>query len=314
MGIGSPRHAPPAAGAGSTRRSCARSSWTPRRRSRRSSSGPSPKRRARSARTTAACCGRCAARGYRRVFTSDRGTADADALPAGAQQRRARRRRRPARPDRPSSTAARLGPAREAGGEAVALTDAKPRVALRPITDADVAGGRRVPARAPQRPTFPPHAWARALDLPWDVERPNSGFMLLEGERVVGANIAFYSSGRSTAASSGSAISARGASCEEHRFHSLRLVKALLAQDGYHFTDLSPSGNVVGRQREARLLRTWTRRRRSSRTCRGPRCRAASISAPTPRVIERTLSGRDLEIYRDHAATAAARQVAAAPR
>ena len=32
----------------------------------------------------------------------------------------------------------------------------------------------------------------------------------------------------------------------EHRFHALRLLKALLAQDGYHFTDLSPSGNVVG--------------------------------------------------------------------
>ena len=31
-----------------------------------------------------------------------------------------------------------------------------------------------------------------------------------------------------------------------YRLHGLRLLKAVLRQEGYHFTDLSPSGNVVG--------------------------------------------------------------------
>ena len=63
---------------------------------------------------------------------------------------------------------------------------------------------------------------------------------------IVGAHLAFYSE---------RVIDGRlerfcnlGAWCvlPEHRFHALRLLKALLAQDGYHFTDLSPSGNVIG--------------------------------------------------------------------
>ena len=87
--------------------------------------------------------------------------------------------------------------------------------------------------------------WARAADAPWEVESPNAGFMLLDGDEVVGAQLAFYSE---------RSIDGRrerfcnlGAWCvlPEYRFHSLRLLKAALGQQGYHFTDLSPSGNVV---------------------------------------------------------------------
>ena len=44
-----------------------------------------------------------------------------------------------------------------------------------------------------------------------------------------------------------SAISAISALCviESRRAHAIRLVRAILRQPGYHFTDLSPSGNVV---------------------------------------------------------------------
>ena len=94
--------------------------------------------------------------------------------------------------------------------------------------------------------SVPPAAWARALDVPWSVDRPNAGFMLVAGDAVVGVQLAFYSErivdGRAER------FCNLGAWCvlEEHRFHAMRLLKALLAQDGYHFTDLSPSGNVVG--------------------------------------------------------------------
>ena len=70
--------------------------------------------------------------------------------------------------------------------------------------------------------------------------------MLLDADgAIVGAHLAFYSEreidGRAERFCNLGAFCVR----EEHRFHSLRLLKALLAQDGYHFTDLSPSGNVV---------------------------------------------------------------------
>ena len=70
--------------------------------------------------------------------------------------------------------------------------------------------------------------------------------MLLDGDAVVGAHLAFYS--ERTIAGRRERFCNLGAWCvlPDYRFHALRLLKALLAQDGYHFTDLSPSGNVVG--------------------------------------------------------------------
>ena len=83
------------------------------------------------------------------------------------------------------------------------------------------------------------------MSVPWKVEAPNHGFMLRDGQRVVGAYLAFYS--ERVVAGQVEQFCNLGAWCvlPDFRFHSLRLLKALLAQDGYHFTDLSPSGSVV---------------------------------------------------------------------
>ena len=133
--------------------------------------------------------------------------------------------------------------------------------------------------------------------------------MLLDADgEIVGAHLAFYSERE---------IDGRrerfcnlGAFCvlEEHRFHSLRLLKALLAQDGYTFTDLSPSGNVVelNRRLEFRSLDTavalvpnlpWPSRPRRD------------VVTSDPAVIERTLTGEQLALYRDHKDAAAGRHI-----
>ena len=124
-------------------------------------------------------------------------------------------------------------------------TTSRTRVELRPITAADTAAvGRFLHEHLNSR--VPAEAWARATRVPWSVESPNAGFMLLDGDAVVGAHLAYYSEreigGRSER------FCDLGAFCvlPDHRFHSLRLLKALLAQDGYHFTDLSPSGTGGG--------------------------------------------------------------------
>jgi hypothetical protein len=183
-------------------------------------------------------------------------------------------------------------------------------VRVTPITGADVnAVADFLHRELNQR--VPADAWVRAVNVPWRVTSgaaaPNHGFMLRtdDGE-VVGAYLAFYSE---------RAIEGRvepfcnlGAWCvrEEHRFHSLRLLKALLAQDGYHFTDLSPSGNVVpiNSRLKFEFLDTTT---------------ALVPNLPWPglpgkvtsnrAVIERTLQGRDRQIYDDHKNTAAAKHV-----
>ncbi|WP_244480412.1 hypothetical protein [Rhizobium sp. Root1220] len=92
---------------------------------------------------------------------------------------------------------------------------------------------------------------------------------------------------------------------EDYRSYGLRLLKALLDQQGYTFTDLSPSGNVVPLNKRlnfqqldtaAALVLNWPL----------PRWGTGIRIASDPEVIESCLQGRDLEIYRDHARATAA--------
>jgi hypothetical protein len=150
--------------------------------------------------------------------------------------------------------------------------------------------------------------WAAAIAPSWAGDQPNHGFLLRVGERVVGAYLAFYSEREIEGRPERFCNLAAWCVLDEYRSFSLRLLNALLAQKGYHFTDLSPSGNVIAlnvRLKFSHLdvatalvlnlpwpLWSW---------------RVRVISEPQE--IERTLRGRDLEIYRDHARAAAARHV-----
>jgi hypothetical protein len=150
--------------------------------------------------------------------------------------------------------------------------------------------------------------WAHAVEVPWAVQAPNAGFMLLDRDLVVGVQLAFYSErmirGRRER------FCNLGAWCvlPRYRFHSLRLLKAALAQDDYHFTDLSPSGNVVGIN--ARLsFRSLDTTTALVPNLPWPTRPARDVVSSDPELIERTLVGPDLGLYRDHAGTAAARHL-----
>jgi hypothetical protein len=152
-------------------------------------------------------------------------------------------------------------------------------------------------------------AWERALQVPWKVSAPNHGFLLRDSDgKVVGAYLAFYS--ERTIDGRLRRFCNLGAWCvlPEHRFHSLKLLKALLAQQDYDFTDLSPSGNVV--PMNTRLGFAFL----DTATAIAPNLPWPSLPgggrvSADPAVIENTLTGDDLQIYRDHAGTAAARHV-----
>jgi hypothetical protein len=183
-------------------------------------------------------------------------------------------------------------------------TASKTAVELRPIGPRDVpAVAEFLHAHLNERVSA--EAWARAVDVPWHVEAPNAGFMLLDGDAVVGAHLAFYS--ERTVDGRPERFCNLGAWCvlPDHRFHALRLLKALLAQDGYHFTDLSPSGSVVGLNERLgfRFLDTTT-----TVVPNLPWPGRGRISCD-PALIERTLTGAELQLYRDHARAAAARHV-----
>jgi hypothetical protein len=177
-------------------------------------------------------------------------------------------------------------------------------VELTPIADADVPAAAQF-LHAHLNTRVPASAWAGAMSVPWKVQAPNHGFMLTDGQRVVGVHLAFYS--ERTAGGRVNRFCNLGAWCvlPDFRFHSVRLLKALLAQDGYHFTDLSPSGNVVplNTRLKFRSLDTATALVPSLPWPTVPR--RTRISAD-PGVIEAALAGAELELYRDHAQAAAA--------
>lgn len=153
-------------------------------------------------------------------------------------------------------------------------------------------------------PKVPPGAWARGLDVPWSVEAPNHGFFLRDPEhQVVGAYLAYYS--RRVVAGELVDVCNLGAWCvsEEYRFAGLRLLTALLGQPGYHFTDLSPSGNVVPLNRKMKFVELDTSADLVPHLPRACRCR---VSFSTSRLDE-VLGGRDRQVWADHRRAAAAR-------
>jgi hypothetical protein len=143
--------------------------------------------------------------------------------------------------------------------------------------------------------------WARCCSaVPWKVDAPNHGFLLRDGQRVVGACVAFYS--ERLVAGQVERFCNVGAWCvlPAYRFHSIRLLTALLAQEGYHFTGLSANAAVLGifARHKFRSLDTsaalipnlpW------------PTVPGRTRISADPDVIDRTLAGTELQIYRDHA-------------
>jgi len=150
-----------------------------------------------------------------------------------------------------------------------------------------------------------PASWAQAIRPGWQSEAPNHGFMLLSGGHIVGAHVAFYSQRIVDGQNEKFCNLAAWCVLDTYRAHGLRLLKALLDQPGYSFTDLSPSGNVVPLNRRLKFQALNT-------------AAALAVNLPWPRwgsgvrivdhpaLMQTYLSGRDLEIYRDHVSAPAA--------
>lgn len=170
-------------------------------------------------------------------------------------------------------------------------------VEVTPIMDADVAAvvdflhanhNDRVP-------------WAQACSAaPWKADAPNHGFMLRDGRRIVGTLLALYS--ERLVAGRVERICNMGSWCvlPDYRSRSISLLNALLKQDGYNFTTLSPA---EGPQE----VLAWLKFRHLDTSAvlvpnlPWPVLPGRTSISADPSVITRTLAGSDLKVYRDHA-------------
>lgn len=153
-----------------------------------------------------------------------------------------------------------------------------------------------------------PDRWAKALAVPWDVEQPNHGFFLRDDDVVVGAYLAYYSQQQ---------VNGRpeqfcnlGAWCvlDGHRHLGLRLLTRLLAQEGYHFTDFSPSGNVIELNRRLKFVDLDTTTELIANTPLSTRRGAVRVTSDTDALLG-TLSADELALYRDHRRAPAAKHL-----
>ncbi|CAM5401648.1 hypothetical protein [Leifsonia shinshuensis] len=150
--------------------------------------------------------------------------------------------------------------------------------------------------------------WLRLLLPPWDDgSAPNHGFQLVAGEGIVGVYAAVYS--RRELEGQVRDVCNLAAFCvlEEHRAHSVRLIRALLGQRGYVFTDFSPSGNVVAMNERLGFRHLETSGRLALNLPHGPVPGVRVTDDPA--ALSRRLEGTDAEVYRDHRGAGAARHL-----
>jgi len=144
--------------------------------------------------------------------------------------------------------------------------------------------------------------WARAIDVPWSAEL---GYMLVDGDAVVGAQLAWRS--ERTVAGRTERFCNLGSWCvlPEYRGHSLRLLRAALADRDCSYTDLSPRPEVV------RINERLGFRHLDTAAVLMPNLPwpARGAVSSDPAVLEATLTGDALRRYRDHVAAEPARHV-----
>ncbi|NMN99844.1 hypothetical protein HH308_01275 [Gordonia sp. TBRC 11910] len=178
-------------------------------------------------------------------------------------------------------------------------------VELVPITDADIGAVAQF-LHVNHNPGVP---WERACSqAPWTADAPNRGFMIRDGQRVVGTLLALYS--ERLIAGRTERFCNLGSWCvlPDYRSRSILLLKSMLAQADYHFTVLSPDDGPqeILAWHKFRFLDTsaalipnlpWPTP--------NPRTRISS----DPEVIASVIAGAELQLYRDHARALAVRHL-----
>lgn len=182
------------------------------------------------------------------------------------------------------------------------------RTDVRPITDAD-AGAISVFLHEHLNRGVSPAAWEALFVPPWSGEAPNHGYQLVCDDTVVGAYVAVYSVRHVNGEPRRFCNLAAFCILEEFRVHSVRLVRALLAQPGFEFTDFSPSGNVVALNTRLGFTSLDTSTRLVPNLPHLPR-RGLTVSGD-PAVIAHVVTGDDAVVYRDHREAPAARHIVA---
>ena len=147
--------------------------------------------------------------------------------------------------------------------------------------------------------TVSPGQWEAALRVNWGAMRPNYGFMMRDGGRIVGGIGAIYAVRHIAGRDEKFCNITSWCVLDAFRKHSMRLAMAVVGQDGYHYTDFSPTAVVGG---VLRFLKFKPIDDRQTVILNLPRPFVSGRIITQPETIASRLSGDALKAYQDHAA------------
>lgn len=150
--------------------------------------------------------------------------------------------------------------------------------------------------------------WSAAARPSWLTNAPNHGFMLMGEKEILGVYLAFYSTRLISDRHERFCNLAAWCVLPGYRAYSLLLLKSLLGQSGFHFTDFSPSGNAIHVNERLKFTHLDTKTALVPNVPRftwPSQCRVIVDHDD----IRKLLSGTDLEIYEHHRHARAATHV-----
>ena len=142
-----------------------------------------------------------------------------------------------------------------------------------------------------------PQAWVEGLSKSWGMSPPNHGFVLRDAGKIVGGIGAYYAQRTIKGEVQRTCNITSWCVLDAYRKQSMRLAMAVIGQQGFHYTDFSPT-KVVGGVLQFLKFRPLDARR--AVICNLPWPAIGSKIVTRPQDIESALTGEALQIYRDH--------------
>jgi hypothetical protein len=119
------------------------------------------------------------------------------------------------------------------------------RPVIEPITDASLPEFAAF-LHAHLNSAFSPETWEAAFRTQWMADPPNYGFLLRDQGQVVGGIGAFYAERPVNGETERFCNITSWCVLDAYRQQSMRLAVTMISQEGFHFTDFSPTKVVAG--------------------------------------------------------------------
>ena len=145
-----------------------------------------------------------------------------------------------------------------------------------------------------------PEKWAEAFQQDWGVAKPNCGFLIREEGRIVGGIGAIYAERLIRGRPERFCNITSWCVLEACRAQSMRLAMAVVAQPGFHFTDLTPT-EVVSKTLQFLKFKPMNERQVVWPNVPWPFSRLGGTRViADPDRIEEVLAAADAKVFRDH--------------